>query len=765
MIVAAPVLGSGTGSALRPQPGADGSSELVLCAGGTAVLSSVRPARITVLDEDGPRELAAGYAGVRLHSNRLVCAATLRMAGAEFRVHDVFEWAEPGLRLRRRVTVHVTGRGGSPPAGFASAFAWQAEPADPGLPPEWFLPGCVYRRNEQAPGYAIGARFGDAPLLVREDRLGLPVAARYDRGRGRVVALIHEAPSGSTVTADDLAAVHVSEHLGFGSFGDLNADELGFCFPGSEGAVSYPPMWTSGIGNSQADSPVNPFPPAAAAAGAPRGWTLRFHPVTAGFTHRYELVTVVMDAASFAGAVRGTWRLSWDLRPPRVRRSDLAEAERVSLDLLAASVVRDSGPGRPPAGIPTWVDVFTGAPGRLQDTFSTGFVGRNLEAAYVLLRAAERHGRPEWAAVGSELIGFWVAEAADGHSPGLCHTEWDRARQSWVDAGRKGVVYLRDQSEARNAVLAAAAWLRSGSRGRLDSLGWTERPDWRPWLDWCLAYGRWLADHTGRDGSLCRSYHLDGTPSDTSVNDGIHAAGFLARLATVTGEAAHAGLAERIAEFYWTRFHAAGVFAGGTLDNPNCCDREAASLAMDAYLALHRATGRRRWLEAAEAAAGFCESWIVGWDVPMHACDAQRQPFFDRDAWSAGLALITLGFSAVDTYLARHVGDFTRLAALTGDAHYRDVAALLLHNTKQMIQQASEYGYAAPGFQIEHWSIGRGRGYGLNSGWLPWVSTSHVLGIWDAEDLALTARHGPGSRPARLDSSPSKVANVVPNTE
>lgn len=27
-------------------------------------------------------------------------------------------------------------------------------------------------------------------------------------------------------------------------------------------------------------------------------------------------------------------------------------------------------------------------------------------------------------------------------------------------------------------------------------------------------------------------------------------------------------------------------------------------------------------------------------------------------------------------------------------------------------------------------AVGRGRGYGLNSGWLPWVSTAHVLGIW-----------------------------------
>jgi hypothetical protein len=54
---------------------------------------------------------------------------------------------------------------------------------------------------------------------------------------------------------------------------------------------------------------------------------------------------------------------------------------------------------------------------------------------------------------------------------------------------------------------------------------------------------------------------------------------------------------------------------------------------------------------------------------------------------------------------------------------------MLLRNTKRMVQLAQEYGYAHPGFQIEHWAIGRGRGFGLSSGWLPWVSTSHVIGI------------------------------------
>jgi hypothetical protein len=690
-----------------------GPSGLAVRVAGATVLRCASPVLISVLAGGAEQVAGAGYSSACLRSNRLVGRGQVRVAGVEFGVEDVFTWSEPGLRLSRRVRLRtrepVTGR-----AGFASALRWAPGRDHATDLQEWFLPGCVYRRNEYAPPYAIGARLGELPVHVRADRLALPVAAWRDPASGLVAALLQDPATATAVLADDEAGVLICDEFAVGSFGDLSAGELGFGYPGSEGTVSYPPMWTAGIGNSQSDSPVNPFP--ASAPDASRGWARRYHPVRDGGGHAYELVTMVSSARSFPEFVLQIWRSAWSAFRPRVREADLAATERVSLDLLAASVVRDPG-ALSPVGIPTWIDVFTGRPGRLQDTFSIGFVGRNLEAGYVLLRAAERHDQPGWGKLGREIIDFWVRAAGSG---GLCHTEWDRAGGRWADSG---AVYLRDQSEARTAVLAASGWLRCRGEERQD------------WLGWCVSYGDWLAGHVAADGSLCRSYRLDGTVADRSVNDGIHAAAFLARLFAATGEPGYLGVAERIAGFYLDTYHLAGIFAGGTLDNPNCYDREAASLAMEAYLALHEVTGEPRWLAAAMLAADFCESWIVGWDIPMRAADADTQPFFDPSAPSSGLALITLGFSAVDTYLARHVGDFLALAAATGDDHYREVAALVLHNTKQMVQLGSEYGYVSPGYQIEHWAIGRGRGYGLNSGWLPWVSTSHILSIWAAEEL------------------------------
>jgi hypothetical protein len=354
----------------------------------------------------------------------------------------------------------------------------------------------------------------------------------------------------------------------------------------------------------------------------------------------------------------------------------------------------------------------------VQDTFSGGFVGRNLEVAYALLVGAERFGEPRWREQAEAMVAFWLSHGGPG---GLCHTDYDRATRRWVDAGstRDGAafVYLRDQTEAHAGVLRAA--VHEAAHGR-------PRPDW---LTWCRSYGDWLLRHRNADGTLSRAYRLDGAIAADGTNDGVHAVTYLAELAEATGEAGYASAAVELGEVYWRRYHERLDFYGGTLDNPNCADREAATVALEAYLALHRTTGERRWLAAATVAADIVETWLVCWDIPMGAAHG-RHVFYDERAGTVGLSLITLGFSAVDNYLSRHVGDLLALERATGDPHYGEVARLALHNTKRTVQLAGEYGYARDGMQIEHWSLGRGRGYGLNSGWLPWVSTSHLLGIW-----------------------------------
>ncbi len=151
---------------------------------------------------------------------------------------------------------------------------------------------------------------------------------------------------------------------------------------------------------------------------------------------------------------------------------------------------------------------------------------------------------------------------------------------------------------------------------------------------------------------------------------------------------------------------------------------------------LHGATKEPQWIERAQAAADFSESWIYLWNIPMPADENDANLNWKKGVPTTGLQLIATGHSLVDNYMTFNPDDYAQLYKLTGDEHYLEVARLLLHNTKNMLAlPGRRYDLQAVGWQQEHWSIAPLRGYGLHRGWLPWVSTSHLNGIFGLMDL------------------------------
>ena len=111
-------------------------------------------------------------------------------------------------------------------------------------------------------------------------------------------------------------------------------------------------------------------------------------------------------------------------------------------------------------------------------------------------------------------------------------------------------------------------------------------------------------------------------------------------------------------------------------------------------------------------------------------------------AWKKGVPTVGLqGIGArpgggVDNYMDWSVAAYARLFRYTGDPHYRDVALVLLHDTKSMLALPGRtYDLAGPGWQQEHWSIGNSRGYSSHRAWLPWVSTNHLYSFTGLEDF------------------------------
>ena len=175
---------------------------------------------------------------------------------------------------------------------------------------------------------------------------------------------------------------------------------------------------------------------------------------------------------------------------------------------------------------------------------------------------------------------------------------------------------------------------------------------------------------------------------------------------------------------------------GGTIDNPDVLDKEAATLSLGAYLALFDMTHDPQWLSRAQAAANYAESWIYLWNVPMPPDENDVHLHWKRGVSTVGVQLIATGHSLVDEYMSCDAGEYARLYQYTGDAHYLAVARILLFNTKNMLALPGRlFDLGEPGWQQEHWSLAPRRGYGLHCGWLPWVATSQLDGIFGVMDL------------------------------
>ncbi len=680
---------------------------------GRVVARSEQPLCIQVFDGSSFRWVRSGYQRTAPTgegaAQGVVATGEIVLGDSHLLIRDSLVASAHSVTLTRVARVEGNSLSRQRATGFLTAVEWRIEGAS--FRDRWFIPGVWYQQNLHAPPYAIGSPQGRGQgraLAFREDRLPLPLVMHWDEASRTSVTLLHLGATPATVAADDDDAPLVDARLGFGAFDVSGGAQVSWWFPGTEGQTLYPPMWSLARGNSQADSTVNPF---AGKRTQPQweGWSYRYHPLADGFTQSSTIELSVRTEESYAAARDHAWRHAAALYHPAARPQDLARVDSACRQLLGR-LCRRVGDA---SGIPTWVDCFTGKPGKLQNTFGIGFVARNLEAADILMES----GRQD---LGADVLDFWTTRGGDG----LSHTEYDPALRVWVDSGPGpdgSTVYLRDESEAHRSCLRA--WLREKKRGN----------DHPRWLEWAQSYGDWLIRNQQKDGSFARAYSISGQPVSPTSAEGMHAATFLLELARCAGDERHGRAAIRLARHLWKAFHEHGEYFGATLDNPDCYDKEAAALAMEGYLMLFEATGDRAWLSASEQAARVCETWVFLWDIPMPVDDLHDR-FFPSGGATTGYQLITSGFSAFDVYLTRHVGDFARLARLTGDDHYRELARILLHNTKSTIQLDNEYGYAFPGFQIEHWSAGRGRGYGLNSGWLPWVATSHVLSIQAARE-------------------------------
>jgi hypothetical protein len=261
------------------------------------------------------------------------------------------------------------------------------------------------------------------------------------------------------------------------------------------------------------------------------------------------------------------------------------------------------------------------------------------------------------------------------------------------------------------------------------------------WLKWCRDFADWAMAGQRPDGSFPRGFRPGtGDVAEESATATYCVVPLFLRLSEHTGDAKYSDSAIRAAEYVWQNFGTKGNFVGGAIDGSNVTDRDAGMLSMEAFLSLYEATKEPRWLTRAQAAGDFAETWIWIWNVPMPADANDGQLQWKRGVSTVGVQSIGAAVSGqVSQSLDGSAPSYARLYKYTRDAHYLEVARILLHNCKAMLALPGRtYGMLGPGWEQADWRMGpgaEGRGFGTPEKWMPCVTTNHLRSIMGLEEF------------------------------
>ena len=512
------------------------------------------------------------------------------------------------------------------------------------------------------------------------------------------------------------------------------------------------------------------------AAGTP---AIAFHPMENGLDFVLEYEFGLRPAAEFSEATRLVVERIVSLAEPETKNTGLNLLEAIDLRLNSAARTFRTTPAGfsgfmltfdPQCGYDSEARAFGAsfaehAMSGSRDVLEYGFTGRQLNVAYCLARR-DLQG---WRERASVVINSFVTRMAT--PSGFVHTLFDmRANEPLFACGDpRGVVmhYL-------GASAIGGTYTRMMAEAGSDLLLGVELPGLAgarvmAWLGVCRRLADFFVRIQNPDGSWFRAYAPDGTPivggdwfGDPDNGARTATSAVVPYLIAVGAHGDPNGkfreAACRAGRFVLRHQVARAEFRGGTLDNPNLVDKEAAFLAMRALFALSRQDKDAAFLSGAIAAAWAAVSWHSFWPVPTLAGTPAGTATVRSVGWG-GINSVW-GVGVTDIYSLFFAGDLVRLGTVAGIPLFRRVAELIARSSIELLSRPGKlHGFADTGMQPEGISFcSQGVDDGLIAqgdiwGGLAWPYTAGTYGLADfltalKEADALSAARPAPSSPA-----------------
>ena len=616
------------------------------------------------------KKVVGKYNTCQIDQDKLICQATVKSdRGSEFTISDTYIAKGSGIfELQRNLEIITAISGDS---YFNSLFGFRTDENCTKITEnEYFVPGVWYKANFTINGNIPSTipQKDDTYFYYREDRIPLPLVMFRSPDSGATVSIIHKDSDPQTVVAD-ANNMWTNENYQYGALGikrENNIVYTTFIYPGSEADTK----------NS-------------------RG--LRFHPIKQGLKQQYNLEITFSETNDYASAVKNTWDHAYGLYNPRIYETDLSSTYDGLIETLLQYYVPSTklGGTYDAAGMPFQVSLDNFQP--LGITYQMGFVGMQIATGYFLFREGVEKTNNNTQAKGEDVLDFWANNCLS--DLGYPRTWYDPA-QGGAKGTWRGGSDMHVTTGGMESLIAAWCFAKRNN---------IEKPEW---IDACKKFGNWLVENQNTDGSYYFSYNHnfytpDGKHPATNQNKflTICAIRYLVELYIATDDPAYKNAALKAGEFCFKNIHQNYCYVACVVDNPQTIDSASGQKALYAFLSLYDLTKDAKWLNAAEQAATYTESWIYSFEIPVEN-DRTGDTSFPKDRSIVGQQLIAIGFGGADLGFAWTSFTYYRLYLETGNEHYLQVARVAAHNTKQSMNwDGSLYPGKAKGLQLEAFGV------------------------------------------------------------